>query len=536
MAPPFRLIGLVALAGALAACTAPAPSPPPTPPVASTVPAAATSPVPADTADALAAVEAAHSATRVDTDSAQRLWLRRGATTIEAAGTYLLRGWSSGHLVVDAGWDPVVLVLDGLQLRSRDAAAIEVRSPGPVVVVAAEGSDNSLEVQGDHPAISSRGRLTVQGTGSLSIDSEGDGITGRSGVLLTQGSLRVNAAADGVRAGGYLVVDDTTLTVAADGDGLRADGDPGSGSGYVLLRDPFLTVNAGRDGVRSVGDIIVPTGALEIRTAGGHQSSLEADARATALRAGRHLVVDDGSFDLDAADDGGNAAQAVVVNGGDWRIAAGDDGLHGDQRLVVTGGEVLVTAATEGVEGETIDVAGGRIDVTASDDALNASEAELPLATPSITISAGSLRLDTSGGDGLDSNGDVTMTGGELTILGAPVDNESAIDYDGQFLISGGSLVAAGGAGMAQPPSGGSEQRSLWFDVAGREGTLVEFVGAQGEVVAGFTGVRRFGTVVVSNPDIEAGREYTVRVDGTDVGTTTTAAADEAPRRFPRRR
>lgn len=532
MAPPLRLIGIAALTLVVVGCTTSppdptvAPTPTPTPSPTVTAPA-----VPATAAEALAALPPAHAAAGVDPEEAERLWLRRGENTIDEGGSYRIRGRVSGSIVVDAGSATVVLVLDGLTLRSAAGPAIEARGTGPVVVVADEASENSLEVESEDAAISARGELTLQGTGSLDIDSAGDGIRAPAGVVLAEGSVRINAGGDGIRAGAYLVVEDGTLTVAADGAGLRADGEPGEGTGYVALRDPFLTVSAGTDGILAAGDLLVFSGALELRTAGGHESEIGEDADATALRAGRHLVVDDGTFRLDAAGDGGNAGVGLVVNGGDWEIAAGDDALHGDHRLAITAGEVTITTATEGIESETIAVTGGTISVVATDDAMNASEADEPLATPSITIGGGSIRLDSAAGDGLDANGNVAMTGGDLAIVGAPVDNESAIDYDGEFLISGGTLVAGGGAGMAQPPSKPSPQRSLWFDVDGRDQTVVEFVGPDGTVVGSYTGTRRFGTVVVSNPAITAGTPYTVTVDGRTVGTTTTAAADDEPRR-----
>ncbi|MDQ7993244.1 MAG: carbohydrate-binding domain-containing protein, partial [Propionicimonas sp.] len=395
---------------------------------------------------------------------------------------------------------------------------------------------NAIEVDSDAPGIRSDATLTLAGTGSLDIDTAGDGVRALAGLVVEEGSLRLNASGDGLRATGYLVLEDGTLTIAADGVGLRADGSDAAGTGYIAVRDPFLTVNAGGDGLRAASDVIVFGGGLEVRTAGGHQSTLAEGDSASALRAGRHLVADDGTFQLDAAGDGVDADDSVVLNGGDWEIAAGDDAVHGDLALAITGGEFAVSTATEGLEAETVTIGGGTIAVAASDDALNASEADSPRSTPSVTITGGSLRLDSDAGDGLDANGDVTMTGGDLLITGADVDNESAIDFDGSFLISGGRLAAGGGAGMAQPPSAESAQRSLWFDVGGRAGDVVTFAGPDGVAVGSYTAARGFGTVVVSSPEVTVGRTYTVAVNGRPVGTTTTADADTAPRRLPGRR
>lgn len=535
MAPTPRLAWLAAIGLLLAGCTATAPPPttqPATPTATTTTPA--TSPLTA--ADALADLPPAHRVVEVEAEAAERRWLHRGENTIEEGGSYRLRGWVAGSVVVEAGDDPVVLVLDGLTLRTADGPAIDVRSTGIVTLVIAEGTSNTIEAEGTDPAVRSAAGLTLQGTGSLDIDSTGDGITSDAGIVVAEGSLQVNASGDGIRAGEYLVIEDGTITVAADGAGLASDSSDVSGTGYVAVRDPFLTVSAGEDGIRAASDLIVFGGGFEVTTAGGHQSTIGEEESATALKAGRRVVVDGGTFLLDAADDGVNATHSAVLNDGDWEVAAGDDAFHAEYGLTVNSGQLDVTAATEGLEAEAVTIAGGSIEILSSDDALNASEADAPLATPSVMITGGTIRLDSSAGDGLDSNGNIAMTGGDLLILGAPVDNESAIDYDGEFLISGGTLVAAGGAGMAQPPSSGSAQRSLWFDVDGRDGTVVRFAGPDGKLAGTVTGTRRFGAVVISNPDLTIGRTYTVTVDGEPVGTTTTDDADNAPRRFPVRR
>lgn len=534
MAPRSRLI-LATLGLALAGCTVTPPAPT-TAPATPTPTASALAAAPTDAAAALAAQPAAHRREALHIADAERIWLRRGENTIDAGGSYLLRGQVRGSVVVDAGDEPVVLLLDGLTLRSSEGPAIDIKSAGQVVVAAVEATTNSIEVDSDSPGIRSVADLTLTGTGSLDIDTAGDGIRVSTGLVIEDGSLRVNAGGDGLQATEYIVVEDGTFTVAADGTGLLVEGDDAATPGYLALRDPFLTISAGGDGLRAAGDLIILGGGLDVRTGGGRQSSVGADDSASALKAGRHLVADGGSVLLDAAADGLNAADTVVLNGGDWEIAAGDDAVHGDLRLTITGGNFEITHATEGLEAETVNLSGGSISVAASDDALNASEADDPQVPPSITISGGTIRLDSTAGDGLDANGDVTMTGGELLITGAAADNESAIDYDGSFLISGGRLAAGGGSGMAQPPSAGSGQRSLWFDVKGRSGSTVVFTGPDGVAVGSFTGTRGFGTVVVSSPAIKPATSYTVTLDGKPVGTTTTQDADTAPRRFPGRR
>lgn len=60
-----------------------------------------------------------------------------------------------------------------------------------------------------------------------------------------------------------------------------------------------------------------------------------------------------------------------------------------------------------------------------------------------INIAGGDLYID-AGSDGLDSNNDISITGGRVEVYGADAMMDAAIDYDGTFTLSGGTLFGAG--------------------------------------------------------------------------------------------
>ena len=75
--------------------------------------------------------------------------------------------------------------------------------------------------------------------------------------------------------------------------------------------------------------------------------------------------------------------------------------------------------------------------------------------------SGGILQINASG-DGLDSNGDIVMTGGEVYVSGPTGDGNGSLDYSGECRIDGGLLFLAGSTGMLQNPGedSGSEYPS----------------------------------------------------------------------------
>lgn len=59
-------------------------------------------------------------------------------------------------------------------------------------------------------------------------------------------------------------------------------------------------------------------------------------------------------------------------------------------------------------------------------------------------IFGGRLVLNTNGGDGIDSNGSVEMTGSTVIIHGPSGSPEVSIDFNGYYNMDGGILIASG--------------------------------------------------------------------------------------------
>ena len=161
-----------------------------------------------------------------------------------------------------------------------------------------------------------------------------------------------------------------------------------------------------------------------------------------------------------------------------------------------------------------VNAAGGTTDAAATDTADQGGAARwvaTEVGDYSLTITGGTLVVDAEG-DGLDSNGIATMTGGTVVVAGPTNSGNGALDVNGDLTVDGGTLVAAGSAGMVVSPSTDSQQGwvSATLDSAVEAGTVIQIVNADKQVIATYTTGKTVQNVVVSTADITSGDEYTV--------------------------
>ena len=169
------------------------------------------------------------------------------------------------------------------------------------------------------------------------------------------------------------------------------------------------------------------------------------------------------------------------------------------------------------------------------DSSMDQSDDETESTIPTVRISGGVIRIINETGndaDGIDSNGDIIITGGEVYISLKGNGSNCALDYGsengGNCRIDGGIVVAAGGSSMLEEMSSGSAQASILYLPGSNteDETEVSLTNADGEVILSYTVPISFSSVVLSCPQLQTGESYTVTVGETseEVSVTETAA------------
>ena len=195
-----------------------------------------------------------------------------------------------------------------------------------------------------------------------------------------------------------------------------------------------VTVNSSKDGIRSNDDLKLTGGTWTV------------NASDTAMKAHDSVLVYDGVYQLTAGSDGLHAEDNdddttgyIVIEGGSFTIKAGDDGVHATTTVIVEGGNLAITAA-EGIEATQVILNDGTVRIQATDDGINAGRKSSALSVK-IEINGGDITIAMGAGDtdGVDSNGDLVITGGTINITG-----QSPFDYDGNLTYTGGTIIVNG--------------------------------------------------------------------------------------------
>ncbi|MGM9873347.1 MAG: carbohydrate-binding domain-containing protein [Bacilli bacterium] len=200
-------------------------------------------------------------------------------------------------------------------------------------------------------------------------------------------------------------------------------------------------------GIKADNEIVISGGTISVKT---HDDAIHANGDVT---------LENGNVGL------GN----VTISGGDLTLYSDDDGIHADYTLTISGGNINITNSYEGIEGNIINISGGTTTLISKDDGVNATSFS---ETPLINVTGGILYLNAAG-DGLDSNGNITMSGGNILAIGPTNQGNGVLDYDGTFKATGGYVLAIGASGMNQSVTASGDAKSGTKSITTSNGSYV---------------------------------------------------------------
>lgn len=469
--------------------------------------------------------------------------------TVMEEGVYILSGSLEGMIIIDAPDSAKVqLALEGVQIDNGTNAAIYVKEANKVFITLGEGTQNRLSsgsyeiLDGNNidGTIFSKCDLTINGSGSLMVDAgQGNGIVTKDDLVVAGGAITVTADGHGLEGKDSVRIADGQLNIMAGKDGIHSENNDDQEKGYMYVSDGILTITSDGDGISAGYYLQLDGGSFSIVAGSGSDNRIVAvdengsAVSAKGIKAGSDFVINGGTFTVDSQDDTLHAGGNLTVNGGTLQLSTGDDGLHSDKTVTIAGGNMDIMGGYEGIEGNNVVIAGGEIRMNVTDDGLNAAGGNdrsgfgglrggdmFGSSDCTITVSGGKLYIRAAG-DGIDSNGDLVVTGGEIYVSGPEYGANGALDYNGKGQITGGTLVAVGASQMAMNFGDTSTQGSILTNVSGcRAGDVVQLKDAQGNALVTYTAESSFNSVVVSCPQLKQGETYTLTAGGSEVNIT----------------
>ena len=460
--------------------------------------------------------------------------------TITEEGTYLLTGsLEDGQIIVDVGDnDKVQLVLNGVTIHCQDQAPIYVKNADKVFITLNEGTINTLTdgeeyVQSDDNTVDgvifSKADLTLNGQGTLNITANyKHGILSKDTLAITGGTYHITAVKDAINGKDAVKIKDGNFTLSSNtGNGIQSKHDEDETKGYVYICGGTITVTSCQEGIE-----------------------------------GTAIVIQDGTIDITAQDDGMNASSGITTTTS--KTVTGEDSLDdivndktatqlstADQ--LTTAGQLntakQLTTAVQLAANSTDSVSASTDKNTAPDSSANTDNSVDANSSATkdnnitqkdmggggfgggfghgggfggggdmenntncyILISGGNITINAAG-DGIDSNGSVFISGGNTYICGPTSGGDSGLDYNGTANITGGKVIIVGSIGMAQGFSDSSTQYSILYNLssASEAGTELSLKDSDGNTIISYTPTKQYQSLVISSPELTNGSTYTL--------------------------
>lgn len=463
--------------------------------------------------------------------------------TITQAGTYQIAGTlGNGALIVESAENAkITLVLGGVSIKNSTGAAIQIATADDVTIELAEGTTNVLQsgekvdiataTEGEEAsggALQSKVDLKIKGKGSLTVLGYlNNGIHCTKDLKIKNGNISVTALGHGIKGKNSVTVSGGTVTVTSGKDGITSDETENEEKGFVTIENGEIIITSVGDGVSAETTLTVTGGVISIISGGGsanaqqktdnmrgwwdfdNSASDDNSVSCKGLKAGKAMVISGGSITIDAQDDALHTDGDMTISGGECILSTGDDGAHAALSLTVLDGKITVLTSYEGLEANQITLAGGELDITATDDGINANggsdgfsggfgggfgggrggmggsfggrrndtnnhsgdmtppdgnapSGNLPTMPgqdaadstttddtidkqPVLLITGGKITVNADG-DGLDSNGNLRVEGGDITVNGPANGGNGAIDIGTE---NGGVGFISGGTLIA---------------------------------------------------------------------------------------
>ena len=347
--------------------------------------------------------------------------------------------------------------------------------------------------------IKSNGALYVNG-GIFTINSADDSFHSNSDATINDGTYTISSGDDGMHADSALLVNGGTITVTESYEGLEGLN--------ITINDGKIEITASDDGMNAAGG-------NDASGFGGRGGDGFKGMQAPDAAQKPDDTSDNTSDNTQKPNDTSDTAQTT----GNITVAAQKSDSASD--TAQTTGNITVAAQKSDSTSDTAQTTGNITVASQKSDNISVASQDTDAASDDemwMVINGGYVHV-LADGDGLDSNGDLTINGGEVYVDGPSDNGNSAIDYGekSSFYINGGTVVAVGSSGMAEDVSSDSKQQVAFVKLDSQaDAGDVTLKDTDGNEIISYTAQKKFDCVIISTADLQAGQTYTLSASGSE--------------------
>ena len=469
----------------------------------------------------------------------------------------------------------VQLVLDGVTLTHSKTAPINVVEGDKVTITLADGTENQIKdtraayVEDETEAsaasedeliegaifseidmvINGSGTLVVEAgfddairtkddlkliSGTYQVTAQDDAFVGKDSISIRDGEFTVNALGTAFKSNnaedlekGFVVVDGGKFDLTAtEGDGFH-------GEFVLVINDCDALIRECEEGLEAM-NIIINGGNIDLTSTDDGVNISEAENYTETFGAELEASQDaaQGQMQMPEGDKQGQMPSGEAPAGQDGEVPELPEGVEEGQMPEMPEGMELPEGAEEGQmpempegmelpegmeEGQMPEgmqpgqmpdgMQSGQMPSEGDSSQTDQPVDHIPGA---LIINGGTLKV-TAEGDGLDSNGDILITGGTTIVCGPTSADNGSLDYADTFDMTGGVLVVAGNQGMEQSITSSTIATvTMNFNSQQAAGTEVSILDESGSEVFNFMANHDFSYVAFASPEVKADSVYKI--------------------------
>ena len=378
----------------------------------------------------------------------------------------------------------------------------------------------------------------------------------------SDGEYILNANKTAIATDDYLEFNGGKFTIVSDfGDAIKVSPDDfdSENLGKILINDGTFDIQCYNDAFTATNNITILKGKFDIKTQNGYDDEVYDENESskgfklTNNATGCEIKIYSGDFNLNTADDAFRSNRDITIVSGKYLIYSRDDGICAKFNLVLGKKDapldelnIKILNSYEAIEGMTVLILSGKIIVTAEDDGINASGVIKKQRTPRnrsrgwndtewknhsrdwnrsrddsapgekkkhvgappndsycISIYDGELYIYTDS-DGIDSNGNLYIHGGNINIFSEGKGANEPIDHNGNFTLFNAEVLGVGTEGLEAVHEGikvGNQMYAFYFGVITKD-KILEIQNEKNEVIKEGSITKDINYIFYSSPKL----------------------------------